>query len=359
MRLVTLEFSKHSTNAHIERNLEMFEKLGIQCNFISNKELLTSDLSKYDVIYLNWFENIDGGAFYMPILRYLRRSIQLYRVHKSGLKIMFCKHNKFPHNPRYRYLTTRLYKQICDMAEVIVAFNDEAEFDLKNIFPAEDYAPKIVVIPPVNYIGVYKPNPDSFVYEVLNKAPSLMVIGCICKFLPYKNVELVIRAAENLNEENIVFLIAGAPYSEEYKQSIQSLVERKKNVITILKHIADEDMYPLLDIMDILLMPYDTESASNSGTGRLAFSYGKTAISPDIASMNLLLEELIYKYHYDFKDEHYTKMMEQIMLAYADWVSDPNVIREKGQSLLKIMQMDYSEEAVRGKYKMVFELMQN
>ncbi len=357
MRLVTPVISKYSTNAHIEKNLTMFEELGIPCSYISNNELLTSDLSKYDVIYLNWFENIDGGAFYMPILRYLRRRLQLHRIHKSGLKIMFCKHNKFPHNPRYRYLTKRLYKQICDMADVIVAFNDEAEFDLHYIFPTENYASKIIVIPPVNYVGVYKPNPDSSIYEMVNRETSPMVIGCIGKLLPYKNVELVIRAAEELKTKNIVFLIAGATYSEEYRKSIQSMVEGKKNVVALLKHIPDEDMYPLLEIMDILLMPYDTESASNSGTGRLAFSYGRTAISPDIASMNLLPDDLIYKYHYSSKKEHYDKMMEQIIRAYTDWSSDPNAIRHKGELLLEIMKRDYSEETVRKKYKEIFDTM--
>ena len=74
-------------------------------------------------------------------------------------------------------------------------------------------------------------------------------------------------------------------------------------------------------------MPYDTTSASNSGAGRLAFSYAKTVISPDISSMNEIPSKLIFKYHYEDKDEHFDVMMEKIIEAYNNWKSSPRFLR--------------------------------
>jgi len=354
MNIIIPDLPRKVKNVHIEKNLSMFADFGVVSHPMNNKELLTMDLSGYDAVYMNWFENIDGGAFYMPVLRFLRRKVQLSRIRKAGLKVIFCKHNRFPHNPRYRRLSRNLYLHICRMANVIIAFNHDAEKELKDIFPEEDFSDKLHIIPPVNYIGAYQPKEDSRIYGYLKSFQEKMVIGFLGRIQPYKNIELIIRAAEELKDCDIVFLILGEPFSQDYRKKLSEMTAGCSNIVTIFERIPDEEIYPSLDVMDILLLPYDTESASNSGAGRLAFSYGKTVISPDISSMNQVPEELLYKYHYRSTDLHYEKMMEQITRAYTDWKKDPNILADKGKRLLKLMESDYSEEVIRKKYKAIF-----
>lgn len=354
MKIIIPDLPAKTKNVHIEKNLSMFANFGVVSYSMDNKELLIKNLSGYDAIYMNWFENIDGGAFYMPILRFLRRKVQLFRIRKAGLKVIFCKHNRFPHNPRYKRLSRNLYLDICKLADVIVAFNDDAEKELKDIFPEEDFSEKLSIIPPVNYIGEYAPKEDSKIYRLLKPFSQKMVIGFLGRIQPYKNVELVIKAAKELKDCEIAFFIAGEPFSKEYKDKLEKMTLDCKNIVTIFERISDEEIYPALDVMDILLLPYDTESASNSGAGRLAFSYGKTVISPDISSMNQIPEELIYKYHYSSAEIHYEKMLEQINKAYADWKNDHNSLADKGKLLLRLMKSDYSEEMIMKKYKAIF-----
>lgn len=354
LKIIIPDLPPKIRNVHIEKNLSMFADFGVISHPMSNKELLTADLSKYDAVYMNWFENIDGGAFYMPVLRFIRRKIQLFRMKKAGVKVIFCKHNRFPHNPRYKSLSRNLYLHICRLADVIIAFNFDAGQELKDIFPKEDFSGKLTVIPPVNYIGEYPPKEDSKIYNLAGAFHQKMVIGFLGRIQPYKNVELIIRAAKELENCDIVFFIAGEPFSKDYQDKLQAMTAECRNIVTIFERIPDEEIYPCLDVMDILLLPYDTESASNSGAGRLAFSYGKTVISPDISSMNQIPEELIYKYHYDFQGCHYEKMLEQIQRAYEDWKDDPDIIENKGQKLLKIMEADYSEAMIENKYKTIF-----
>lgn len=356
-KMIVPDLPKKNRSTHIEKNVAMFETFGVHSEYLSNSQLLKDELSGYQAVYMNWFENIDGGAAYMPILRYFRRQLQLSRMKRAGLKLIFCKHNRFPHNPKYPLLSKKLYKRICDLADVIVAFNDDAEQDLLQVFPGSRYGEKITVIPPVNYIGVYPENPQSAIYRLREKHAGQMCIGYIGRIQPYKNVELILQAAKEMQAEmpDAYFLIAGEPYSEEYGQKLKAMAQGLKNVETLFERVADEDMAPLMEVSDILVMPYDKRSASNSGAGRLAFSYGRTVVSPDISSMNMLPEELIYKYHYDTDAEHPALFIGKIREAYQAWKKQPDSLMDKGKYLKTIMERDYSEQAIEQKYRDMFK----
>ena len=87
----------------------------------------------------------------------------------------------------------------------------------------------------------------------------------------------------------------------------------------------------------------------------MAFSYARTVVTPDIASMNLIPEDLIYKYHYDRGEEHFDRLLETLRRAHADWQRDPGILREKGEKLRHLMETDYSEEAIARKYQEIFQ----
>lgn len=353
MKLFVHHINANDKSLHILKNEELFRRLGVDVYEGSDKELLQGDLKKYDAIYLNWFENIDGGAAWMPPLRYARRMLQLRRIRRAGLKVLFCKHNRFPHNVRYPALSRNLYRELCKMGDVIIAFNADAEKDLREIFPDEDFSNKIRVIPPLNYIGAYPENPAASIYGQKKRFAGKMVVGFAGRISPYKNVELILRAAKEMQE--IGFLICGMPSSEEYCEKLEMLASGLQNVVTRFETVPDNEMQPLLEVSDLFIMPYDKKSAANSGTGRMAFSYGRTVVTPDIASMNMIPEELIYKYHYDLNEEHYEKMLEALRHAYADWQHDPHILREKGDKLKRLMETDYSEKAVARKYQEIFQ----
>ena len=352
MKLFVHHINANDKSLHILKNEEMFRRLGVDVHEGYDRELLQGDLKEYDAVYLNWFENIDGGAAWMPPLRYARRMLQLGRIRRAGLKVIFCKHNRFPHNVRYPALSRSLYLSLCKRGDVIIAFNADAEKDLREIFPDADFSAKLRVIPPLNYIGAYPENPAAPVYGQAKRFEGMMIVGYAGKISPYKNVELILRAASALPE--IGFLICGKPSSEDYRVKLENLAAGLPNVVTRFETVPDDEMQPLLDVSDLLVMPYDKKSAANSGTGRMAFSYARTVVTPDIASMNLIPEDLIYKYHYDRGEEHFDRLLETLRRAHADWKRDPGILREKGEKLRHLMETDYSEEAIARKYQEIF-----
>ena len=99
MKLLMHRINRTDKNVHLQRNIEMFRRLGIEVRDVYNDDLLRGDLSGADAICLNWFENIDGGRAFMPPLRYARRLLQLHRIKKAGLSLLFYMHNRFPAQP--------------------------------------------------------------------------------------------------------------------------------------------------------------------------------------------------------------------------------------------------------------------
>lgn len=359
MKLLVHRLNRTDQNVHIRRNEELFRKLGVEVQEVYNTDLLRGDLTGADAVYLNWFENIDGGRFFMPPLRYLRRRLQLWRIRRAGLGMIFCMHNRFPHNPRYPTLSRRLYYCLAKQADAIITFSEETKQALTEMFPKENFADKAEAIHPLHYIGAYPPGSSAKVSEAARQYRGKMLVCFLGKIAPYKNVELVLRAAKTLEGENIAFLICGEPVSAEYGAKLSAQAASLKNVTMDLRLIPDSEMCPILEAADLLIMPYDKKSAANSGTGRMAFSYGRTVITSDIASMNLIPEEWIYKYHYDTDAEHYDRMLEQLRRAYADWQRDPENLREKGRALLHLMETDYSEAAVMKQYQEIFRRVEN
>ena len=172
---------------------------------------------------------------------------------------------------------------------------------------------------------------------------------------PYKNVEMVIGIAKKMSDKNIRFIFAGKVGNDTLRRKYTDEVAGLNNVIVEFRFIKDEEIAQLLEIGDVIIVPYDVESMSNSGTARLAFSYGRTVICPKIPSVESIPDDLIYTYSYSTREEHEGKLIEQINLAYKDYLEDHTCFIKKGQMLKEIMIANNSEEAIMCRYKEIFD----
>ena len=113
-------------------------------------------------------------------------------------------------------------------------------------------------------------------------------------------------------------------------------------------------MAHLIEMCDLLIIPYNVESISNSGTARLAFSYARTVICPDIPFLEDIPNDLIYTYTYSDRADHKRKVEETILKAYNDWTTDAEVLHKKGSMLKQIMEKENSPEVITQKYRSIF-----
>jgi glycosyltransferase involved in cell wall biosynthesis len=149
-----------------------------------------------------------------------------------------------------------------DKAEVIKAYNINPE--------------KIFVIPHGSY-DHYKGNCK------IDSDPNKIKILFFGLIRPYKGVEYLIKAFENIKNEKYELIIAGESW-EGY--NIKKLVEgstKKDKIRLINKYITDEEVNNLFNQADVLVLPY--LRASQSGAAHIAISYGIPVIVSKVGGL--------------------------------------------------------------------------
>ena len=114
---------------------------------------------------------------------------------------------------------------------------------------------------------------------------------------PYKNIEGGIKAFQNLRLSNAKLLIAGNPSDSNYAEKIRKMCQGDKDIILDLRYISNAMLDHILDISDIVVMPYHGGSSMNSGVMIQSFSEGKTVITPDICmARDMASAKIMYIY---------------------------------------------------------------
>lgn len=337
---------------HLNRNIRMFESFGVDCESFRTipRHLF---LSKANMLYLNWYENIYNGFLPVAIGQYIVKCFVIDVAKIKGMRIYTSQHNRIQHDSKHQNLSRKMFTKIYESSDKIIVFNEGTTKNLEMYISKEKIKEKAYVIPPVNYIGVYPYVEHLWISNIKdNDTMIVLFIGSLNH--PYKNVEMVIDIAKEIASEKIKFVFAGKVNDPEQATYFEKKIMGCSNIVGVFRFIKDDEMAHLLEIADIVIMPYDVESISNSGTARLAFSYGRTIICPLISSLESIPQDLVYTYTYTDKTNHRSKVKEMILNALSDYMINPDVLHDKGKMLKKIMEMNNSEEVVRGKYIELF-----
>ena len=346
-----IQYNKTSSE-HIHRNIKLFEELGYQC--VQFSFAMTKLFPKPFVVYLNWFENL-----YMKndIIMYLILSLQLFTLYVCKLfniKIVASFHNKEPHTNKHNKLSNYMFRLVFKSASRIVIFNEGGRNDLKRYLNDEEIQKKTVCIPPINYIGVYPYVRHDWITNIENrKGMKVLFAGSMVQ--SYKNAEMIMDIAHSLKNEDIYFIFAGKVKDENQKQLFIKKTKGLEHVCTMFRFVKDDEMAQLLEMCDVLVIPYDIESINNSGTARMAFSYGRTVICPKIPSMESVPEDLAYLYTYNNRDDHRLVVEKIILSAYSEWIVDGESLHIKGEKLKEQMETFNSPQVVRENYRKLFE----
>lgn len=349
----TIIYNKASGD-HLQHNLEMFKELGykvIEFRFL-NKTLVKNNPA---IVYLNWYEGIvtDKTNKLLPVyFRAFLKFITLQYLRVSRHKVVMSFHNKENHSKVSRWLGNYMLKLVLEVSDKIIVFNKCGFKDLERYLAKEQILKKAVHIPAVNYIGRYPDARHEWIADLQSK-PQMKILFAGRMNQPYKNVPMIMEIARKLQGYDILFVFAGN--AREYKSEYLSLKEGLDNVVAEFRFVEDNEMAHLLEMCDAMIVPYDVESISNSGTARLAFSYARTVICPDIPFLEDIPHDLIYTYNYIDHSDHKKQCEEAILAAYSDWQKDKNSLHKKGDDLRHIMEEFNSEDVIKEKYKELFD----
>ena len=342
---------KNESNKYIDLSKKYIEKSGhILVDF---EKINFFHPSNVDCVILNWYDSVNSGSSIKVLLRVLLRLVKICSLKRNKIKVIFTFHNRVPHDLKGNIMlkiTKWFFKWMLNQSDKIIVLTENSKQFLRDYLPAGEIQKKCFCIPHPNYIGVY--GPENFrVDRGESDTFDVLFVGQIKR---YKNVELIIDVASELEEAPIHFTIAGKAENEEYAASLQNRCKIPQRIDFDFRFISDEEMPKLIQSSDILLLPYDIKSSMNSGTVILAFSNKRSVICPKIPTLDDYDEKLYFSYTYENEDMHKENMRKAVLSAYNARKKDPVAFYNRGYLLYDQVKEKNSEKIIVDRYRKLF-----
>lgn len=332
----------HDQNAYISL---MRDAINLTDYELFKDESRAGSLLKCKIFHFNWdiYGSLSTPDAIKRKIKYLKWLMMIYAIRFKGGKIIFTLHDKIHHERSRRYTELEKITQlILKFAHRIIIHSTESISVVRKLIPDTDTR-RIVYVPHPNYITAYHNLKPYTNYIRKENEIVLLFMGLM---RPYKNIEIIIEAANQLNDiADIHFLICGRG-KEDYQHQLLSMI-KGRNITADFRYIDNDEVPSLLELSDALITPYNTESALNSGAANLAFSFGRTVIGTWTGTTRDVDESLVYCYDYtDNEEEHVSRLKDAIMKFYEDFKRDKASVKAKGEKLREIMQTEHSLEKV-------------
>jgi glycosyltransferase involved in cell wall biosynthesis len=203
------------------------------------------------------------------------------RARTAGARIVFVCHNAWPHEgfPLARGLTRLALRT----AHSIIALSDPVASELRQLVPKMPVS--VIPHPP---FSVLEPMPDSSPdpwrhrIDAPRDAKIVLFFGNV---RPYKGVRDLIDAFPRVTAStNAVLVVAGTFFEsiEEYRARIQEL-DLGGSVRLFDEYVPNEQVAPLFELADLVVLPY--RSASQSGVIPLAAAFRKPVVATNVGAL--------------------------------------------------------------------------
>lgn len=278
------------------RGSKINEYVANMVNILQDEYLVLGDLAEpfnipqmlqTKAVFLNWIENDNSLNFKVKV------QLMLYKL--FGTKIIWVFHNKYPHGAIMTSKSVHNMKWLAQNSNIIILHSKESRKYIPN---KAHNSGKAVYIPHILYDqqneGVnldnirakYGISEDDFVFTMFGE------------IRPHKNIEGGVGAFEKLHLEKAKLIIAGNPPDNQYAGKIKKMCQANKDIILDLHYISNVMLDNIIDISDVVLIPYCDSSYMNSGVMIQSFSKGKTVIVSDICmARDMKKENFFYMYH--------------------------------------------------------------
>ena len=258
------------------KDVEVIKKKSISLSWILSNEPC--------VIHLHWLGKSNILLYPFKLLYLMLR----LKIAKSrGYKIVWTVHNLEPHERRHKLFDHFAHKFLANNAHSIIVHSNSGKKELLDKLNVKNPEKRVKVIYHGNYIGWYQRKISrKEARKKLGIKDDEIVFMNFGMIRNYKNVPLIIDSFKRL-KGNYRLILAGKPFSEQIKNSIECEAGKDNRIITALKFIPDNDVQVYFMASDIVLLPF--KSITTSGSLLLAMSFGK----PVLAFKSLFISEIV------------------------------------------------------------------
>lgn len=315
-------------------------------------------LKQIQYIVLNWFENMNTQNLVKGGIDFLKRIIRLIQFRIYGIRVIWVVHNRLPHDTTYTVYPKLLMRLMTILSYKIVIHSQETTNMLKELIGDRIFdnmlLQKIKYIPHPNYVGAYSHNEkDSYYLDNKEKKIKFLFIG---RIMPYKNIEMLIDIFNDLEQEKVELTIAGKPKDQAYENELLERIKSTKRIKTTFKFVPDEEIVDMIKQSDICILPYDIKSSLNSGTIILAFSNGKTVLSPEIGTLKDYTnnKESFFAYKYKEENEHKEILKQKVREVITRVQHDNGLLEKMGRECYELVLRDNNIENIAKCYQDLF-----
>lgn len=308
-----------------------------------------------DIAIFNWYESLYCKNSILPLLKeIIKRKLIVHFLRMQGMTIIQTFHNKKPHNieGKHEKLQLEFVRWTYRHADKIIVLTEDSKKYLEKYINKSQVQMKAVYIPHPNYIGVYPVSYEKRLHGLSSSKMKILFVGLIS---PYKNVDLIIKVAQELSHLDIVFNIYGKCNDDHFAKYLCEKSKELNNVKVNLGFVSDEELSSLVIENDILMLPYDMDSSMNSGTVYLAFSNKRTVICPRISTIVDFGDKDIYTYDYFSKEEHFKNLKQATERAYEDWKDNNTLFCKKREHVFEKVSTSNSLDCLASRYDELFK----
>ncbi|MEX2336229.1 MAG: glycosyltransferase [Fulvivirga sp.] len=163
--------------------------------------------------------------------------------------------------------------------------------------------------------------------------------------LPYKGLDILIKAINNLSVKHSNFELVIAGRCTDWTDKYEPLVKGNKNITAIIRHIKNEEIESLFSKSHYLILPY--RDATQSGPLMIAYNYCLPVIVSNIKAFEEVVEEGVSGYF--FSND---KDIEAVLsLALERSNAEYGILKEK---LKFFVNSKYSPEIMNKRYASMF-----
>jgi glycosyltransferase involved in cell wall biosynthesis len=257
----------------------------------SGKHLLAA-LRAGDVIHVHWpsFLYHDQRSLLRTLLNMARVWIVFLLARAKGARIVWTAHNLYPHDGGRHFWPHRVMRRyFARIASRIFVHGPTAQQILQSEFAIPDE--RLTQIPHGHWIDRYPRTMTRDEARARLQLPkSGYVFGFIGACMPYKNIEMLVRAYGRLPEGGHMLVVAGLFKSEEYLAKIRRVVadHGQGRVRFEPRFLDDRELAIYLSAIDALILPY--VDALTSGSAFLALSFGRPFVAPNVGGLRDVID---------------------------------------------------------------------
>jgi len=240
-----------------------------------------------DVLHIHWpeFHILTPRPQLRAVLKFILFWAYLVLLRLRGRQLVWTAHNEYGHDDAASPANRALWRGFMAMLGGVIFLSHESRRILEAEYPALK-SKRSTVIPHGHYRdwaeGV--PRKTAFASRVslgLDDGHGVILYFGVVR--RYKNADGLIREFGALAAPQARLVVAGAPGNRDLEAEMTRLCAADSRVVSLLRRLTDAELVDLVDLCDVVVLPY--RKILNSGSVLLALSLGKPVVAPRCGSL--------------------------------------------------------------------------